>query len=151
MAATDGVPGRAWGWYGVAAVASTAFTAVFVQATLLANWAVDHPVPVPGDGSPGGGNMGNVIAVPMFAVAAIVCLLFPLLWGITAFRARRAAVVKGLAVLTTVLQGAASLVVFPVAAALPYAWADVAALGAGDLVALGAAVQPLWSRRVVTR
>jgi hypothetical protein len=151
MAATGVASDRTWGWYGAAAVASAAFPAVFVHATFLANWYVDHPVAVPGDDSPGGGNTGAVIAVSLFAVGAIVCLLFPLLWAITALKRRRAAGGTGLALLATALQGAASLLVFPVAAALSYGWVDVMALVAADLLALGVALQPLWSRRAVTR
>ena len=54
---------RSWRWHGAAAVASAMFCAVFVQAALVANWRVEHPVPVPGDDSPGGGDMGDVLAV----------------------------------------------------------------------------------------
>lgn len=149
MAATGGAATRSWRWHGAAALASAVFPAVFVQATLVANWYVDHPVVVPGDGSPGGGNMGNVIDVPIFAVAAIACLLFPLLWGIAAFRTWKGATVKDLPVISTVLQGAASLVALPVAATLPYNWADVTTLVAADLVALGVALRPRWSRRTL--
>ncbi|MEV0975937.1 hypothetical protein [Streptomyces sp. NPDC049915] len=122
------------------------FPAVFVQATLLANWYVEHPVIDPSDDSPGGGNMGNVIALPFFAVAAIVCLLFPLLWGIAAFRTWKGAAVKDLSEVTTVLQGVTSLVALPVAKTLPYHWADVTFLVAAGLVALGIVLRPLWSR-----
>ncbi|MFK0191745.1 hypothetical protein [Kitasatospora sp. NPDC090308] len=58
-----------------------AFSAVFVEAARVANWHVQHPVPVPGDDPPGGGETGNVVAVPLFALLAAVCLLLPLLWG----------------------------------------------------------------------
>ncbi|MGW3660991.1 hypothetical protein ACWD6R_37525 [Streptomyces sp. NPDC005151] len=150
MAATGGAATRSWHWHGAAALTSAVFPAVFVQATLLANWYVDHPVVVPGDDSPGGGNMGNVIAVPIFAVAAIVCLLFPLLWGIAAFRTWKAAAVKDLPAISTVLQGAALLVALPVAMTLPYNWANVTTLVAAELVALGVALRPRWSRRTVT-
>jgi hypothetical protein len=149
VAATGGAATRSWRWHGAAALASAVFPAVFVQATLVANWYVDHPVVVPGDDSPGGGNMGNVIDVPIFAVAAIACLLFPLLWGIAAFRTWKGATVKDLPVISTVLQGAASLVALPVAATLPYNWADVTTLVAADLVALGVALRPRWSRRTL--
>ena len=87
---------RSWRWCVVALVASAALPAVFVRATLLAAWYVKHPVVVPGDDSPGGGNMGNVAAVPMFAFAAVVCLVLPLLWGIAAVRRRKGAAVKDL-------------------------------------------------------
>jgi hypothetical protein len=123
------------------------FPAVFLQATLAAKWYVDHPVVDPGDDSPGGGNMGNVIALPFFAVAAIACLLFPLLWGIAAFRTWRGAVVKDLAEVSTVLQGVASLVALPVALALPCNWADVTALVAADLIALYTVLRRRWSCR----
>ncbi|MDJ0385833.1 hypothetical protein [Streptomyces sp. G-G2] len=150
MAAAGGATTRSWQWHGAAALTSAVFPAVFVQATLLANWNVDHPVVVPGDDSPGGGNMGNVIAVPIFAVAAIVCLLFPLLWGIAAFRTWKAAAVKDLPAISTVLQGAALLVALPVAMTLPYNWADVTTLVAAELFALGVALRPRWSLRTAT-
>ncbi|MFI0216500.1 hypothetical protein [Streptomyces lydicus] len=79
MAASGCAATRSWRWHGAAALTSAVFPAVFAQATLLAHWHVVHPVDDPGDDSPGGGNMGNVIAMPLFAVAAIACLLFPLL------------------------------------------------------------------------
>ncbi|MEU6492264.1 hypothetical protein ABZ890_17990 [Streptomyces sp. NPDC046984] len=47
------------------------------QATLLANHYVEHPVIDPCDDAPSGGNLGNTLAVPFFAVAALGCLLFP--------------------------------------------------------------------------
>ncbi|MFK0049400.1 hypothetical protein ACIQU4_35955, partial [Streptomyces sp. NPDC090741] len=108
---------------------------------------VNHPVPVPGDDSPGGGNMGAVFAVPLFALLSIVCLLFPLLWGITVMRRRKGRSVQELVVLSTVLQGVALLLALPVASSLPYGWAGVTALAAAELLALGIALQPLWSRR----
>jgi len=92
------------------------FPAVFVQATLVANWYVLHPVLVPGDDSPGGGDMRNVVAMPIFAVASIACLLFPLLWGIATFRTWKAAAMKDLPMISTALQGTASLAAIPVAA-----------------------------------
>lgn len=150
MAGTGKAATRSWRWHGAAALASAVVPAVFVEATLVANWYVYHPVVVPGDDSPGGGNMGNVIAVPIFAVAAIACLLLPLLWGIAAVRTRRSAPMKGLPVISTVLQGTASLVALPVAGTLPYNWADVTALVAADLVALCVAMRPRWSRRTLT-
>lgn len=147
MAATGGAATQSWRWYGAAALASAVFPAVFLQATLVAKWYVDHPVVDPRDDSPGGGNMGNVIGLPLFAVAAIACLLFPLLWGIAAFRTWKGAVVKDLAEMSTVLQGLALLVALPVALTLPYNWADAAALVAADLVALYTVLRRLWSRR----
>ncbi|MFF3469320.1 hypothetical protein ACWCQN_35045 [Streptomyces sp. NPDC001984] len=139
MATTGGATTRSWRWYGAAALASTVFPAVFVQATLLANWYVEHPVIVPGDDSPGiAANAGNLLAVPGFAVAAIACLLFPLLWGIAAFRKWKGAAVKGLPVFSTVLQGVTLLVALPVATTLPYNWADVTTLIAAVLIALWA-------------
>jgi hypothetical protein len=125
------------------------FPVVFVQALLAANWYVDHPVLIPGDGSPGGGNLGNVLAVPVFAVAAIACLLFPLLWGISAVRTRKRAAMRDLPVISAILQGTTSLVALPVALTLRYGWADAAILVAADLVALGAVLRPRWSRRTL--
>ncbi|MFF8367486.1 hypothetical protein ACF05W_01435 [Streptomyces lydicus] len=151
MAAICRTANRTWRWYGVTALASAVFSAVFVQATLLANWYVEHPVIDPGDDSPGGGNMGNVLALPFFAVAAIACLLFPLLWGIAAFRTRKGAAVKDLSEISTVLQGVTSLVALPVAKALPYNWANLPILVAADLVALSIVLRPLWSRRTGPR
>ncbi|MFE0509534.1 hypothetical protein [Streptomyces sp. NPDC058964] len=151
MAAIGGAATRSWRRYGAAALASAVFPAVFLQATLVAKRYVDHPVVDPGDDSPGGGNMGNVIALPFFAVAAIVCLLFPLLWGISAFRTWRGAVVTDLAEISTVLQGVALLVALPVALTLPYNWADVTALVAADLVALCTVLRRPWSRRTALR
>lgn len=137
MATTGGTTPRSWRWYGVAALASTVFSAVFVRATLLANWHVEHPVIVPGDDSPGiAANAGNLLAVPIFGVSAIACLLFPLLWGIAAFRKRKGAAVKGLPVLSTVLQGVALLVALPAATTLPYKWADVTTLVVAVLIGL---------------
>lgn len=151
MAATGRTATRSWRWYGAAALASAVFPAAFVQATLVANWYVLHPVLVPGDDSPGAGsNMGNVIAVPIFAVAAIACLLLPLLWGIAAFRTWKGAAIKDLPVISTVLQGTASLVALPVATTLPYNWADVTTLVAADLIALGVTLRPRWSRPTQT-
>lgn len=150
VAATGRAAARSWRWHGAAALASAAFPAVFVQAALVANWYVDHPVFVPGDDSPGGGNMGNVLAVPVFAVAAIACLLFPLLWGVAAFRTWKGAAMKDLPVISTVMQGTASLVALPAAATLPHNWADVTILVAADMVALGAALRPRWPRRTLT-
>jgi hypothetical protein len=150
VAATGRAATRSWRWHGAAALASAVFPALFVQATLVANWYVDHPVVVPADDSPGGGNMGNVIEVPIFGVAAIACLLLPLLWGIAGIRAWKGAAMKDLPMISTVLQGTASLVAFPVAVTLPYNWADVTALVAADLVALGVALRRRWSRRTLT-
>lgn len=133
-------------WFGVAALASGAFSVVFVEAARVANWNVEHPVPVPGDDSPGGGNMGAVFAVPLFALLAIVCLLFPLLWGITAIRRRRGRPVQELVVTSTVLQGVALLLALPVASSLPFGWLGATALTAAVLLALGIALEPLWSR-----
>lgn len=147
MAATGAAAARSWRWHGAAALAAAAFPAVFVQATLVANWYVGHPVVIPGDDSPGGGNMGNVLDVPVFAGAAIACLVFPLLWGITAFRTRKGKEMKDLPVISAVLQATASLVALPVAATLPDNWADVTVLVAADLVALGVVLGPRWSRR----
>ncbi|MFB7290241.1 hypothetical protein [Actinacidiphila glaucinigra] len=148
MAATGVVPtGRFWRWYGAAALASGVFFAVFVQGLLQAKWQVEHPVVIPGDDSPGvAANMGNLIAVPIFAVAAIGCLLFPLLWGIAAFRSWRGAVLKDLPAITTVLQWVALLLALPAAMSLPYSWAGVTALLAADLVAVGVVLRPRWSR-----
>jgi len=146
VAATGGAATRSWRWYGAAALASAVFPAMFVQATLLAYWYVGHPVVDPSDDSPGGGNMGNVIALPIFAVAAIACLLFPLLWGIAAFRTWKGAVVKDLPEISTVLQGVALLVALPVATTLPYNWADVTTLVAAELAALVVLLRPHWSR-----
>lgn len=150
MAATGGAATQSWRWHSAAALASAVFPAVFVHATLIANWYVDHPVVVPGDDSPGGGNMGNLIEVPIFAVAAIACLLFPLLWGIAAFRTWKGAAMRGLPVFSTLLQGTTSLVAFPVATTLPYKWAEVATLVVADLLALGVALRPCRSRRTTT-
>ncbi|MEU9500361.1 hypothetical protein [Streptomyces sp. NPDC048196] len=148
MATTAEATTRVWRRHAAAALASTVFPAVFVQAMLLANWHVEHPVFVPGDDSPGiAANGGNLIAVPMFAVAAIVCLLFPLLWGIAAFRTGQGKAVKDLPAITTVLQVVALLVALPAAMSLPYNWADVTALVAADLVALSVALRPRWPRR----
>ncbi|MQS18132.1 hypothetical protein F7Q99_39610 [Streptomyces kaniharaensis] len=133
-------------WIGAATLASGVFPAVFMEATWVANWDVEHPVSVPGDGSPGGGNMGAVLAVPFFALLAIACLLFPLLWGITVMRRRKGRSVQELVVTSAVLQGIALLLALPVAASLPYGWAGVTALAAAELIALGIALQPLWSR-----
>jgi hypothetical protein len=141
---SPGIP--SWRWPGAAALTSAVFPAVFAQATLVANWSAEHPVPVPDDGSPGGGNMGPVLDVPTFALAAVLCLLFPLLWGIAAIRARKGAAMKDLAVAFAVLQGTASLVALPVAATLPWNWADVTALVAADVIALGVALRPHWQR-----
>ncbi|MEU9175377.1 hypothetical protein AB0C90_00640 [Streptomyces sp. NPDC048550] len=145
MVAGDRALGRAW--FGAAALASGAFSAVFVEAMRVANWDVDHPVPVPGDDSPGGGDMGAVFAVPFFALLAIVCLIFPLLWGITVMRRRKGRSVQELVVISSVLQGVALLLALPVASSLPYGWAGVTTLAAAELLALGIALQPLWSRR----
>ncbi|MCW7946286.1 hypothetical protein AAW14_30900 [Streptomyces hygroscopicus] len=147
MAATGGAATRSWRWYGAAALAATVFPAVFLQAALVAKWYVQHPVVDPGDDSPGGGNMGNVIVLPFFGVAAISCLLFPLLWGIAAFRTWKGAAVKDLAEIATVLQGVALLMALPVAWTLPYSWADVTALAAADLVALCTVLRRLWLGR----
>ncbi|MEE1783790.1 hypothetical protein PUR71_12860 [Streptomyces sp. SP17BM10] len=133
--------------FGAAALGSGVFPAVFVEAALVANWDADHPVPVPGDDSPGGGDMGAVAAVPLFALLAIVCLVFPLLWGITVMRRRKGRSVQQLVMVSTVLQGIALLVALPVAASLPYGWAGVTALAAAELIALGVALQSLLSRR----
>ncbi|MFI0216499.1 hypothetical protein [Streptomyces lydicus] len=38
----------------------------------------------------------------------------------------------------------------PAAMTLPYSWADVTTLVAAELVALGVALRPRWSRRRVT-
>jgi len=81
--------------------------------------------------------MGSLLAVPLFAVAAIACLLLPLLWGIAAFRTRKGAAVKDLVVAAIVLQGGTSLLALPVAASMPYSWADFMILVAADAVALG--------------
>jgi hypothetical protein len=126
------------------------FPVVFVQAMLIANWYVDHPVLVPGDDSPGGEGIGNLLAVPVFAVTAIACLLLPLLWGILAVRTRKHLATRDLPVISAVLQGVASLAALPVAATLPYGWADVAILVAADLIALGGVLRPRWSRRTLT-
>ncbi|MCF3136187.1 hypothetical protein [Streptomyces olivochromogenes] len=148
MATTGGATTRSWRWYGAAALASAVFPAVFVQATLRAHWYVEHPMIVPGDDSPGiAANAGNLLALPIFAVAAIACLMFPLLWGIAAFRTRKDAAVKGLPVFSTVLQGVALLVALPVATTLPYSWADVATLVAAVLIALWASSRDRSGRR----
>lgn len=88
--------------------------------------------------------------MPIFAVAAIGCLLLPLLWGVAAFRARRGRAPGDVPLDSAVIQGAASLAAFPVAVGLPYAWAGVAALVVADLIAVGAVLMPLWSRRNVS-
>ncbi|MGW4565143.1 hypothetical protein ACWEN3_22875 [Streptomyces sp. NPDC004561] len=147
MAVARGAAPRSWRWYGAVALASVAFPAVFMQATLVAKWYVDHPVVDPGDDSPGGGNMGNVIALPFFALAAIACLLFPLLWGIAAFRTSKGAVVKDLAEISAVLQGVALLIALPVAMSLPYNWASVTTLVAAELVALVTVLRRFWQGR----
>jgi hypothetical protein len=133
-------------WFGAAALASGVFPAVFAKAMWVADWDVEHPVPVPGDDSPGGGNMGGILLVPFFGLLAIVCLLFPLLWGITVVCRRKGRPVQGLVVMSAVTQGAALLLALPTAAGLPYGWAGVTALVVAELLALGIALQPLWSR-----
>ena len=150
MAASGRPANRSWCWHLAAALASAVFPAVFVQATLVANWYADHPVPVPGDDSPGGGDMGALLALPILALATIACLLFPLLWGIATFRAWRGAAMKGLPVVSVVLEGAASLVALSVIAALPYDWADITAIVAADLIALAVALRPRWQRHALS-
>ncbi|MGW6708215.1 hypothetical protein ACWGDE_25435 [Streptomyces sp. NPDC054956] len=147
--AGDRTAGRVW--FGAAALASGAFSVVFVQAMLVANWEVTHPVHVPGDDSPGGGNMGAVAAVPLCALLAIVCLFFPLLWGIAVMRRRTGRSGQKLVVTSTVLQGFGLLPALPVASTLPYGWAGVTALVGAELLALGIALQQLWSRQRVGR
>ncbi|MGI5143649.1 hypothetical protein [Streptomyces sp. CA-106110] len=111
MATTGGATTQSWRWYGAAALASIVFPAVFVQATLRAHWYVEHPMIIPGDDSPGiAANAGNLLAVPIFALAAIACLPFPLFWGIVAFRKWKGAAAKGLPVFSTVLHRVALLV-----------------------------------------
>ncbi|MFG3117390.1 hypothetical protein ACGF4C_23685 [Streptomyces sp. NPDC048197] len=74
---------------------------------------MEHPVFVPGDDSPGiAANAGNLTAVPMFAVAVIACLLFPLVRGIAAFRTWQGRAVKDLPAISTVLQVVALLAGF---------------------------------------
>ncbi|MGW3248028.1 hypothetical protein [Streptomyces sp. NPDC001070] len=120
---------------------------MFVQATLIANWHVEHPVFVPGDDSPGiAANAGNLLAVPIFAAAAVACLLFPALWGITVFRTWRGLAAKGLPVFSTVLQGVALLLALPAATTLPHSWAYVAILVAAELVALWASSEGRTAR-----
>ncbi|MGW2376322.1 MULTISPECIES: hypothetical protein [Kitasatospora] len=144
MAAGDMPVGRAW--FGAAALASGAFPVVFAVATWVADWDANHPVSAAGDGSPGGGNMGVALAVPFFALAAVVCLVFPLLWGITVMRTRKGRSARELLTASAIVQGLTLLLALPVAASLPYGWAGVTALIAAELIALRIALQPLWSR-----
>jgi fumarate reductase subunit D len=113
---------------------------MFAHAALFAAWYANHVALLPGE-TPGedSGDMRNVIT--LFTVLGFVCVVFPLLWGLTARWARRASAVKApTAVVTIVLQGFASLGAFPLALTLPYGWVDATALGLADLLALVAVV-----------
>ncbi|GGQ84432.1 hypothetical protein [Kitasatospora griseola] len=142
MTATDRAGQRSWHWYGVAGLASVVVPAVFLQALRLAEWQVSHPVIVPDDGSPGGGNMGSVVAVPTLGLALLAGLVIPVLWGAAAVRARTGRTVGTLPTITMVLQGVGLLFAFAAARALPHGLPWGAALVASGLLAVAAVRVP---------
>ncbi|MFJ1751309.1 hypothetical protein [Kitasatospora sp. NPDC088134] len=142
MTGTGASTPRNWRHYSAAALASAVVPAVFLQATRLANWQVEHPVPVPGDDSPGGGNLGSVLAVPLFGFALLLSLVLPALWGTAAVRSATGRTPGVLPEITATLQGVALLVALGAAAFLPRTWLWAPALVAAELLAVAIARNP---------
>ncbi|MFC8722636.1 hypothetical protein [Kitasatospora sp. NPDC057198] len=134
-------------WYTAAALASATVPAVFLRAVRLADEQITNPVVVPGDDSPGGGSMGYAAVLPLYALAALVCLLLPLRWARTALRARSGRSAWPRPAVTALLQGATLVFALPLALTLPQGPAWATALVTAQLLAVVAAVAAAQTAR----